>query len=429
MENCIDTLLFGQVCDKCDGGAIFKVVSFFLKTVSAGVLVLAVIGIIICGVMLVTSRDNAGQVAKAKKRMIEIIIGIVVYALMFTVINFIIPGGVITSTLDSSTSSCPEVAELPDPDKGSGGDEGGGGSSGGQTEEGKYPFATVVGKPSEGFIKCPRNADYTYQGPSGQAMTPKDEMYQSVAHSCPFTKVEYTDNDQDELCAPGGTMHYVADRKWCIVNSKIDVFQYQKYMEDNHIIQDGWTCKTDGKCVRGDKNNIKGTWNMSDYGACNYFANTIAWNLNTGEVVSNDAYIAQVGYGWWDGYNRMTLYGNAKASWRGTYYVYDDGLTLGRKPEAGQTSEAFAGISNLDAILEQLRQGKAVSIATRSGNPGGGHYMTAVGYQAEQCAKKTKDGAYGKCYGWALIVLNTTGSIYNMGKIGYCLGYGGTPCK
>ena len=429
MESCIDTLLFGEICDKCDGGAIFKVVAFFTKVVSAGVLVLAVIGIIICGIMILTAGSDAGKLARAKKRIVEIVIGIVVYALMFTIVNFIIPGGIVESTLDSSTSSCPKVDPLPDPNKSNGGgDDDNQGNDEPNKPKGQYPFAHVQGKESEGSIVCPRNANYTYEGPAGATPTKKDVMYQSVAHSCPFSEVTYTDNDQDELCATGGTMHYVADKKWCIVNTKIDVFQYQKYLIDNHIDQDGRTCTTDGSnCVKGDKNKVKETWNMSDFGACNYFANVIASNLNNGEVVSNDAYMAQYGFGWWDGYNQMTKFGNTKVSWRGTYYAYDDNL-IG-KANAGHTSEAFGGSSNLDWILGELRKGKAVPIATRSGNPGGGHYMTAVGYQAEQCAKKTKDGAYGKCAGWALIVLNTTTSIYNMGKIGYCLGYSSQPCR
>lgn len=106
-EQCIDTILFGQVCDKCDGGAILKVVSEVFKFMSASVLLLAVIGVIICGVMIMTARDNPAQVAKGRKRLIDVIIGLVVYAFMFVIANFLIPGGIMNSTLDSSTSSCP----------------------------------------------------------------------------------------------------------------------------------------------------------------------------------------------------------------------------------------------------------------------------------------------------------------------------------
>ena len=106
--NCVDTVLFGQVCDNCDGGAILKIISLLVNILSAGLVVAATIGIIIVGAKILTSRDNADVVARAKKRLFEIVIGLVAYSLFYAILNFIIPGGVMTSTLDSSTTSCPE---------------------------------------------------------------------------------------------------------------------------------------------------------------------------------------------------------------------------------------------------------------------------------------------------------------------------------
>ena len=53
----------------------------------------AVLGVIIAGIQYMTARDDVAQVAKAKKRLIEIVIGLVAWALMFTVLNWLIPGG------------------------------------------------------------------------------------------------------------------------------------------------------------------------------------------------------------------------------------------------------------------------------------------------------------------------------------------------
>ena len=124
MENCIETLLFGRVCDACDGGAVFKMVSFGLQLLTYGIIVLATIGIIVAGVMYLTARDNAQQTAKAKHRMLQVAIGIAAYALMFVIAEFIIPGEIMTSTLDTKTSSCPEVPKLAG--GGEGGESGGG---------------------------------------------------------------------------------------------------------------------------------------------------------------------------------------------------------------------------------------------------------------------------------------------------------------
>ena len=107
--NCVDTVLFGQVCDNCDGGAVFKILALVINVLSVGILVAATIGIVIAGAIYLTSRENEERVAKAKKRIFEVVAGLVAYSLMYALLNFIIPGGVMTSTLDSSTSSCPDV--------------------------------------------------------------------------------------------------------------------------------------------------------------------------------------------------------------------------------------------------------------------------------------------------------------------------------
>lgn len=57
----------------------------------------AVLGVIIAGIQYMTARDDVAQVAKAKKRLIEIVIGLVAWALMFTVLNWLIPGGLTIS--------------------------------------------------------------------------------------------------------------------------------------------------------------------------------------------------------------------------------------------------------------------------------------------------------------------------------------------
>lgn len=424
--NCVDTFLFGQVCDACDGGAIFKIVSFFLKLISAGVLVLAVVGIIICGVMIISSGSNADRVAKGKKRLIEIIIGIVVYTLMFAIINFIVPGGVVTSTLGTETSSCPEV----EPPSGGGKDDDGddgkdddGDDGGEDTPSGKYPMAHLDGEKSPGNIKCPRNADYKYMAnPRGSKnenfYKDLDDLFQSQANSCPFKEVTYTKTAQDEACAPGGTMHYDADKKWCIVNSKIDLFQYQQYLKDNHISQDGKTCSAaDTTCKFGNKGDSN-TASYSDYGACYYFSITFASNLNNGEVVSNDAYAAQAGFPNHHAYNGRTRFGNVSVNWNGINGLirYGDNLSDISIPDGNATPKGPSG------GLAQLRQGQAVAYGVHStrvdSDPSKncGHYMTAVGF--------TMDCAGGKsCNANSIVVMNTDGKISTLGNSNYRSGY------
>lgn len=53
-----------------------------------------VLGVIIAGIMYMTARDNEAQVAKAKTRLFEVVIGLIAWAVMFAVLNWLVPGGV-----------------------------------------------------------------------------------------------------------------------------------------------------------------------------------------------------------------------------------------------------------------------------------------------------------------------------------------------
>lgn len=80
-------------CDAENGQGIKDTVKLFVNILSAGVYVAATIGIIWCGVLMITARDDPSQVAKARKRIIEIVIGLVAWVLIHVLIVFIIPGG------------------------------------------------------------------------------------------------------------------------------------------------------------------------------------------------------------------------------------------------------------------------------------------------------------------------------------------------
>lgn len=64
-----------------------------LKILVYGLGVAATAGVVIAGVMYMTARDSEQQVATAKKRLIEIAIGLAAWAVMFALLNWLIPGG------------------------------------------------------------------------------------------------------------------------------------------------------------------------------------------------------------------------------------------------------------------------------------------------------------------------------------------------
>lgn len=70
---------------------IVKMVKFVISVMTGAVVVAGTIGIIICGVLWMTARDNQTQVATAKRRLLEIVIGMVAWGLIAVLINFFIP--------------------------------------------------------------------------------------------------------------------------------------------------------------------------------------------------------------------------------------------------------------------------------------------------------------------------------------------------
>lgn len=65
-----------------------------LKFLSAGVGLAVVGGIVFGGYMYITARANAGQVEKAKVVIINSVIGLILFIFMFSILQFLIPGGI-----------------------------------------------------------------------------------------------------------------------------------------------------------------------------------------------------------------------------------------------------------------------------------------------------------------------------------------------
>lgn len=72
----------------------------FLKTViqfmAFGIGIALVGGLVTGGVVYMTARANPQQVQKAEEIIRNAIIGIVLYVFMFAIVNFLIPGGILT---------------------------------------------------------------------------------------------------------------------------------------------------------------------------------------------------------------------------------------------------------------------------------------------------------------------------------------------
>ena len=87
------TILNREVCSNDSENGIYVVLSIVLDVLMAGVGVAAVIGIAISGVQYLTAGGNEAQMVKAKNRIIQVVIGLVIWALMWAGLNWLVPGG------------------------------------------------------------------------------------------------------------------------------------------------------------------------------------------------------------------------------------------------------------------------------------------------------------------------------------------------
>ncbi len=83
----------GAQADDPNGGGIWCILNIVLTVMTFGVVTLATLGLIISGAQYITSADNPERMAKAKNRIINVVIGLVAYAVMWAALNWLLPGG------------------------------------------------------------------------------------------------------------------------------------------------------------------------------------------------------------------------------------------------------------------------------------------------------------------------------------------------
>ena len=80
----------------CDDGesAIWGLLLIVINVLSAGVVMVAIGGFVYASILYSSAENNPGQISKAKEMIMNVVIGLVCYALMYAFLQFLIPGGV-----------------------------------------------------------------------------------------------------------------------------------------------------------------------------------------------------------------------------------------------------------------------------------------------------------------------------------------------
>lgn len=100
--------VFAAACDGTEEGSVQtsiipceytkdvpSLLNFGINILSAGIAIAAVGAIVYAGVLYTTAGGNSEQTKKAMNMILNVVIGIIAYAAMYLLLNWIIPGGVI----------------------------------------------------------------------------------------------------------------------------------------------------------------------------------------------------------------------------------------------------------------------------------------------------------------------------------------------
>ena len=88
----IQTNLFGEVDTDDKGSGIKRLLSLVVTVLLYGIGAAAVIGVVVAGIMDLTARDHEAQMTKAKTRWVEGAIGLIAWAMLFVLLQWLIPG-------------------------------------------------------------------------------------------------------------------------------------------------------------------------------------------------------------------------------------------------------------------------------------------------------------------------------------------------
>lgn len=103
--NSVDTVFFGSLKDDGKGCGFFMVLNYIIDFLTFGVGIAAAIGITISGVTYLTAGGDENKTTKAKRRILEIVIGLAVYVALWSVLNLLLPGGTLNNSTKCSTGT------------------------------------------------------------------------------------------------------------------------------------------------------------------------------------------------------------------------------------------------------------------------------------------------------------------------------------
>ena len=87
--------ILAMFCEEDDRGGqgIFDLLNLIINILTVGVGIAATAGIVISAIQYITAREKEDQAKKARTRIVEIVLGMIIWAVMWIALNFLMPGG------------------------------------------------------------------------------------------------------------------------------------------------------------------------------------------------------------------------------------------------------------------------------------------------------------------------------------------------
>lgn len=91
-EGCVETSILGENHCSCGNDGVEKILKWVINIFSALVGILGVVGIIIVGIQYLTAGGNEEKTKKARQRLLDIIIGLAVFVVLYGLLMWLLPG-------------------------------------------------------------------------------------------------------------------------------------------------------------------------------------------------------------------------------------------------------------------------------------------------------------------------------------------------
>ena len=97
-KGCVNTAILGENGCSCKSGetgengqGITNILTLVVDILTVGIGILAAIGITIVGIQYLTAGGSEEQTRKAKRRMLEIVIGVAAYVVLYALLRWLLP--------------------------------------------------------------------------------------------------------------------------------------------------------------------------------------------------------------------------------------------------------------------------------------------------------------------------------------------------